>query len=52
MHEHTTYCLELLTQGLGRYNKRTKCHIAIVGAGMAGLVAAWLLQREAYSSAL
>jgi len=37
--------LELLTKGLGRYNKSTKCHIAIVGAGMAGLVAAWLLQR-------
>lgn len=43
--EHTTHYMELLTQGLGRYNKRTKCHIAIVGAGMAGLVAAWLLQR-------
>src|SRR4029079_5335217 len=45
MREHTTSCLELLTQGLGRYNKSTKCHVAIVGAGMAGLVAAWLLQR-------
>jgi monoamine oxidase len=45
MRDHTTSCLELLTKGLGRYNKSTKCHIAIVGAGMAGLVAAWLLQR-------
>ena len=45
MHEQTTNYLELLTKGLGRYNKRTKCNIAIVGAGMAGLVAAWLLQR-------
>lgn len=45
MHERTTYCLELLTKGLGCYNKRTKCNIAIVGAGMAGLVAGWLLQR-------
>jgi len=45
MHERTTYCLELLTKGLGRYDKRAKCNIAIVGAGMAGLVAAWLLQR-------
>ncbi len=45
MREQTTYYLELLTKGLGHYNKRTICHIAIVGAGMAGLVAAWLLQR-------
>ncbi|MEO7863607.1 MAG: flavin monoamine oxidase family protein [Nitrospirales bacterium] len=45
MREQTTYCLDLLTNGLGHYNKSTKCHIAIVGAGMAGLVAAWLLQR-------
>ena len=45
MREHTTSYLELLTKGLGHYNKRTKCQIAIVGAGMAGLVAAWLLQR-------
>ena len=45
MREQTTYYLELLTKGLGRYNKSTKCNIAIVGAGMAGLVAAWLLQR-------
>ncbi|HXT67541.1 MAG TPA: FAD-dependent oxidoreductase [Nitrospiraceae bacterium] len=45
MRDHTTSCLELLTKGLGRYNKSTKCHVAIVGAGMAGLVAAWLLQR-------
>src|SRR5438445_13518230 len=45
MREQTTYYMELLTKGLGRYNRRTKCNIAIVGAGMAGLVAAWLLQR-------
>ena len=45
MREQTTYHLELLTKGLGRYNRRSKCNIAIVGAGMAGLVAAWLLQR-------
>ena len=45
MREQTTYYLELLRKGLGRYNKRTKCHIATVGAGMAGLVTAWLLQR-------
>ena len=44
MREQTTY-LELLTKGLGRCNRRSKCNIAIVGAGMAGLVAAWLLQR-------
>ena len=45
MLEQTTSYLELLTQGLGHYNKRSRCNIAIVGAGMAGLVAAWLLQR-------
>ena len=45
MRDQTTYYLELLTKGLRRYNKRTKCHIATVGAGMAGLVAAWLLER-------
>src|SRR6185295_8723360 len=45
MREETTYYMDLLTKGLGRYNKSTKCNIAIVGAGMAGLVAAWLLQR-------
>ena len=45
MREQTSYYLELLTKGLGHYNRRSKCTVAIVGAGMAGLVAAWLLQR-------
>jgi monoamine oxidase len=45
MREQTSYYMELLRKGLGRYNKSTKCNNAIVGAGMAGLVAAWLLQR-------
>ena len=45
MREQTPYDMELLTKGLGRYTKSTKCNIAIVGAGMAGLVAGWLLQR-------
>ncbi len=37
MREQTTDDLELLTKGLGRYDKRTQCTVAIVGAGMAGL---------------
>src|SRR5262245_29412585 len=45
MREDTTCYLELMTKGLGRYNGRSKCTIAIGGAGMAGLVAGWLLQR-------
>src|SRR5215813_5840230 len=45
MLDQTTSYLDLLTKGIGCYNKRNKCTIAIVGAGMAGLVAGWLLQR-------
>src|SRR5262250_3388946 len=45
MLDQTMSYLDLLTKGIGCYNKRNKCTIAIVGAGMAGLVAGWLLQR-------
>jgi monoamine oxidase len=37
--------LTLLERGVGEYRRQTKCNVAIVGAGIAGLVAGWLLQR-------
>jgi monoamine oxidase len=41
--------LRYLRDGVGTYTDATKCRVAIIGAGMAGLVAAWLLQRAGFS---
>ena len=44
--------MSLLTSGVGTYSKATKVNVAIVGAGMAGLVAGRLLLKAGFNVSL
>lgn len=40
--------LSILAEGIPPYTRNTRRKVAIVGAGMAGLVTAWVLRRAGY----